>query len=327
MTLLISRRVRRAGSLGAAASLFLGMLMVAGPAAAAPTITLTATPEAVTVGEPFELTWEATDAVGDLETGGDWEGARPTSGAETITPTEPGAMSFSLYGEDSAGDQGAATLVVTVYADPGEITFPDECTVVVPETVGVDYFADYGDGDEPELLAPDTYTDGYFYNGGDSVTITAESRVDFAPGATTSWTFTQDVECDGLSQGPELVTAVAGCRDVTFTNVTGVTQYLVYFDIEAFEDSEDVEDVEIFELTLAPGQSVTRDADFTDLLYGVDPDPDWFEDESGPTSVRPVFVPRDCVPDGAGSGDVSDGEDTAGDADADHPTVAPAAGA
>jgi hypothetical protein len=306
MTLATSRRARRAGSLGAAVSLFAGVLLVAAPSTAAPSFDVfTATPSAVVVGDDFELEWDVTDVETVLTASGAWSGPRDPSGSETIETDEPGTFTYTLSGNDTGGDPGSDSVEVTVYADPGEVTFPDACTVVIPENDFATYEADYGDEFVEELDA-DTYTDGYFANGGDAVTIRAiaDAPYAFAPDAVTSWEVNQSDECEedeGPEVGPDLVRTDVSCETVEFTNITDDNLTVVYGGEQEMREDGSFE--------LAPGASRTITTERDELLY-------YAVSTSDDFSVRIIDVPQGCA-----DGDVSDGNGS------DHPTVAPAAGA
>jgi len=311
--LLTSRSTaRRAGSLVAALGVMLAMFLVASPAQAAVTVNLEVDDTTITVGQNITLSWSSSEAVGLLEASGDWDGTRTLSGVEDVTPTV-GTHTYTLTARDQSGTTSVDSVTVTVAPGPitpNAVTFPDDCTVVIPTTPNVTYFVDYGDGDT-EPLGADTY-DGGFFSDGEEVTFFAKANDGFtlANGVPTEWAYTAPESCFEFNEGPSLVTTTTECGSVTFTNTTDGPLDVQYVSLE----DEDFE--ELAQFTLAAGASRTVKTSKVDTAFAVFED---FENEQeDPLQIRYIEVPQDC--DG-GSGDGDDDGDGS-----DHPTVAPAAG-
>lgn len=296
MSTFIPRRTRRISFFGAALALVISAVAFAGPAQAAIGVDLTVNQTTITEGESITLAWTSTDAV-SIEASGDWTGSKAAAGGnEVVTPVGAGTKTYTLLATDENGREATDTVTVTVEEavegiTPNPVTFPDECTVVVPETENVTYFVAYGDDDDEELDA-DTYEGIEFYNGDDSVTFyaVAADGFEFADGAITEWEYTASEECVGGFA--TLVKATATCGKVTFTNVADVTITVLYGD----EDEEEPDG----EFTLGAGKSRTVKTDRDLVLYVA------IEGEEESFQVDDIEVPQNC-----GTG---------------HPTVAPAAG-
>jgi hypothetical protein len=309
VSLITSRRTRRFSSLGASLALFIGALVVASPAQAAVAVDLSATATTITQGDSVTLSWTSTEAV-DLTASGSWSGSKTApAGTEVVTPTTTGDFTYTLLATDMNGREATDQVTVTVEAPapaditPNPVTFPDECTVVVPTTPNVTYFVAYGDGDDEEVDA-DTYNAIEFYNDDEPVRFyaVAADGFEFADGATTEWNYTPSLDC--LSQGPTLVTAKATCGKVTFTNVfTATVQVLYGSQGEPQPDGQ-------FDLAAGASHTVKTSRDL--VLYIA------VADSEEAVQIDFVDVPQDCGDPGAG--DVSDSGDS------DHPTVAPEAG-
>jgi 6-phosphogluconolactonase (cycloisomerase 2 family) len=98
-------------------SLFLVCALLCGPSgsfaeSAAPTVKLTASPGAITLGESTTLTWSSTGAA-SCKASGAWSGSKATSGEQKIVPDETGDLKFELTCTGSAGSKSdSATLTV-----------------------------------------------------------------------------------------------------------------------------------------------------------------------------------------------------------------------
>lgn len=302
---------RRASSVVAALGVMLAMFLVASPAQAAVGVDLNVNDTTITQGDSITLSWTSTEAI-DLVASGDsaWTGAKSTASgtqSEVLTPTV-GSHTYTLTATDENGRESADSVTVTVAPGPitpNAVTFPDDCTVVVPTTANVTYFVDFGDNDVEEV-DPGTY-DGTEFSGGDEVTFIAEANDGFTldGNAVASWTYTAPDSCfDGpVDEGPDLITTTVDCGSVTFTNTTDGPIDVIYGSFD--EDQEDGE------FTLAAGASRTIKTKHDNFAFLASPD---FDDEESDLQVREFEVPQNC--DG-GSGDGSG---------SDHPTTAPAAG-
>lgn len=303
-------RARRAGSLVAALGVMMGMFLVASPAQAAVSVDLTVNDTTITEGESVTLTWTSGEAI-DLVASGSWSGNKANpAGNEVVTPAAAGDFTYTLMATDENGRESTDSVTVTVAPGPitpNPVTFPDDCTVVIPSTPHVTYFVDYGDGDTEELDA-DTY-EGLEFSDGETVTFYAEADQGFtlAAGATTEWDYAAPESCFDIDEGPDLVTTKVTCGSVTFTNTTDGPLDILYGSFD--EEQPDGE------FTLAAGASRTIKTKHSIFAFIALADQ---EDEEAPVQIRILDVPQDC-------GDVSDGGDDSGSG-SDHPTVAPAAG-
>lgn len=77
-----------------------------------PTVTLTASPNAITAGASSTLTWSSTNATGCTASQG-WSGAKGINGSETVTPAATASYELSCLG---SGGSASATAAVTVSA-------------------------------------------------------------------------------------------------------------------------------------------------------------------------------------------------------------------
>lgn len=306
-------RARRAGSLVAALGVLMGMLLVASPAQAAVGVDLTVGDTTITQGESITLQWTSTEAI-DLVASGSWSGNKANpAGNEPVTPAAAGDFTYTLTATDENGREATDSVTVTVAPGPitpNPVTFPDECTVVVPTTANVTYSVDLGDGDTEEIEAG-TY-DGAEFSFGDEVTFIAEANdgFSFANDAVTSWKYTAPESCTDNTQGPSLVTTKISCGSVTFTNTTDGPLDVQFV---GFNDA-DFDFDEIAQFTLAGGASRTVKTTYEEAAFAV-----WQEsdEDDEPTQVRFIEVPQGCGDDDAGTGNGGG---------SDHPTVAPAAG-
>ena len=300
MSTLLTRRNRRLSSFAAAFALVVGGLAFASPAQAAVGVDLTVSDNTITEGESVTLTWTSTEAV-DLVASGQWSGNKTTPASnEVVTPAATGDVTYTLTATDENGREAADSVTVTVEAaptgiTPAAVTFPDPCTVVVPETENVTYFVDYGDGDTEQVDA-DTYDGTDFSDPDFPVTFYAEANEGFelADDAIAEWDYTAPESCFG--ENATLVKATASCGKVTFNSVADDTVTVLYG-----SESEDAPDGEF---ALEAGDSRTIKTDRRELLFIA------FTDDNGDAQFDAIRVPQDC-----GDSD-----------DAKHPTVAPAAG-
>lgn len=202
-------------------------------------------------------------------------------------------------GDPNAGDE-PAVIAAAAPVTPEPVTFPDACTVVVPQTDNVTYFVSYGDQEFDEELSADTYDGSEFFNGDESVRFfaIADEGFELAEGVVTEWDFTAGEEC--FSEGPTLVTTDASCGAVEFTNVFDRQVEVLYGDPD--KNKEDGS------FTLDPDESLSIKTTRDLVIYIA------FGDDEEAVQVDLVDVPQKC-----GNGDNDNGG-------SDHPTVAPAAG-
>jgi hypothetical protein len=75
-----------------------------------PTVTITAAPTTITLGQFSTLTWSSTNAT-SCSASGDWSGIKPISGTERVTPSSAGIKSYRL---NCSGPGGVGSGVATV---------------------------------------------------------------------------------------------------------------------------------------------------------------------------------------------------------------------
>lgn len=305
-----THRARRLSTFAASLGLLAGSLLVASPAQAAVGVDLSASSTTITEGQSVVLSWTSTDAV-TLDASNAWTGSKTPvdAGSESVTPDDAGTFTYTLLATDENGREATDSVTVTVEAaapdaiTPAAVTFPDECTVVIPATDNVTYYVSYGDNDDEQLDAG-TYEGLEFAAPGESVTFYAEANDGFEldDDAVVSWDYTASDSCFDL--GPELVTTAITCGSVRFTNTTDgpLDIQFVTFDDGDFD--------ELAQFTLAGGASRTVKTSASDTAFAAFVN----IDEDDPLQVRYFDVPQNCAG-GNGSGN-----------GADHPTVAPAAG-
>ena len=307
-------RAQRSTTVGAVLAMFFGLLMFASPAQAAIGVDVSTTTPSVEVGDTITLNWTSTDAV-DLVASGAWSGSKTpvAAGTENIPATAAGTLTFTLLATDVDGREATDTVNVEVTAavtevTPAAVTFPGECTVVVPATTGVKYTVTL-DGQTDDIPA-DTYDGTDFLGDEDTATFNAEALEGFviAPGAIVTWTY--DAFADCLGEGDALVSAETSCSAVTFTN-------LIDEPVEVFYGGVDEEEMADGDVTIPAGGTRKISTSRDELLFvALSGD---IEDPSG-IQIDFLDVPQDC------------GVDDTDDSDPDvewpikHPTRAPAAG-
>lgn len=311
-------RARRAGSVVASLGVLIAMLLVASPAQAAPVVNLEVDDATITLGQSVTLTWNASNDTTSLTAEGDWSGSKALpNGSENVTPDAAGTFVYRLVADNDNEPSSQDTVTVVVAPGPitpDPVTFPDPCTVVIPNTPNVTYFVDYGDDDIEELEAGE-FDGAQFSDPGTTVTFYVEANEGFtlADGVTTEWDYTAPESCFQI--GPDLVTTVVACGSIKFTNTTEGSLEVLY----VLLDEGDPEFGDNF--TLAAGESRTVQTDAHDVGFAVFENQ---EDGEDPLQVRFLEVPQDCGDggddDGGGAGDGDDSDDS------EHPTVAPAAG-
>jgi Bacterial Ig-like domain (group 3) len=85
--------------------------------AAKPAVTLSVSPGTITVGQSATLSWSSTNAT-SCTASGSWSGAQATSGSETVTPSSPGGLAYSLSCTGAGGTGDATPQTLTVNAPP-----------------------------------------------------------------------------------------------------------------------------------------------------------------------------------------------------------------
>lgn len=84
----------------------------------APTITLSAQPTTITLGQSVDLSWSATNA-NTCTASGSWSGSESTSGKQSVIPTTTGTATYALActAPSSSGGGGGSKQSVTVTVD------------------------------------------------------------------------------------------------------------------------------------------------------------------------------------------------------------------
>jgi uncharacterized repeat protein (TIGR03803 family) len=90
-------------------------------AAAAPTVTLAASPGSVTLGQSTTLTWSSTNATACTASGA-WTGNEATSGTSQITPAATGTSTYTLTCTGAGGTSPAASVSLKVQSAPATVT-------------------------------------------------------------------------------------------------------------------------------------------------------------------------------------------------------------
>jgi len=79
----------------------------------APTVTISANPTAITLGQSSTLTWSSTNAT-SCTASGDWSGSKTTSNSESVTPGSTGTKTYTLTCSGPGGSGlNSATVTVT----------------------------------------------------------------------------------------------------------------------------------------------------------------------------------------------------------------------
>jgi uncharacterized protein (TIGR03118 family) len=96
-----------------------------------PTVTLSAAPSTITLGQSTTLTWSSSTGTTCTATGG-WSGAKAATGSESVTPAATGSVTYTIdCSGGTYGKSGSATTTVTVNA-PSSFT----ATSLVTDAVG-----------------------------------------------------------------------------------------------------------------------------------------------------------------------------------------------
>lgn len=83
----------------------------------APTALLTVEPMTITLGQSATLTWSSSQGT-SCEASGGWDGPKPSTGTEEVTPTTTGAITYTLMCSGGAYS-GSATGSATLTVEPG----------------------------------------------------------------------------------------------------------------------------------------------------------------------------------------------------------------
>ena len=101
---------------------------------APPTVRLTASATSVYVGQPITLTW-LTLSVTSCTASGDWSGAKPVSGSNTITPTAATTLTYTLActGPEGNASSSVAVVVNTPSLSLKNVFTPNDTTISTSE--------------------------------------------------------------------------------------------------------------------------------------------------------------------------------------------------
>jgi Beta-propeller repeat/OmpA-like transmembrane domain len=96
---------------------FVTKLPAGAAASPPPTITITAAPTTITVGQNSTLTWSSTNATSCTASGA-WTGTQATSGAQSVSPAATGTSTYTLTCNGSGGSIDASATVTVNAAAP-----------------------------------------------------------------------------------------------------------------------------------------------------------------------------------------------------------------
>ena len=89
------------------------------PPPSGPTISISASPTSIALGQSSTLTWSSTNAASCMASG-EWTGSKPTSGSTSVTPASAGTKTYTLSctgsGGSSASNSVSLTVAVSTYA-------------------------------------------------------------------------------------------------------------------------------------------------------------------------------------------------------------------
>jgi hypothetical protein len=83
----------------------------------APTVAIAVNPTSITVGQSAILTWSSTDATACTASGA-WSGAEGTAGSLSLTPTDPGVVTYTLDCTGAGGLASASASLTVAAASP-----------------------------------------------------------------------------------------------------------------------------------------------------------------------------------------------------------------
>jgi uncharacterized repeat protein (TIGR03803 family) len=106
-------------------------LIVNAAATPAPTVTLTATPNSVTLGQSSTLAWTSTNST-NCTASGAWTGGEAVSGSLTVTPSVAGAQTYTLT---CTGAGGSASATATLTASASTAPVPSVTLTVNPTSI------------------------------------------------------------------------------------------------------------------------------------------------------------------------------------------------
>jgi hypothetical protein len=114
-----------------------------GDGTSAATVSISVNPTTITLGQSATLTWSSN--AGSCTASGEWTGAKPSAGSETVTPTRAGTLSYSLFCTGGGYDD-SQTLSATLTVNPATGFTP---TVIVAQFAG-----SAAPTTDPDLVAP-----------------------------------------------------------------------------------------------------------------------------------------------------------------------------
>jgi Beta-propeller repeat len=123
------------------ANAFVTKLSAGGAVSPPPTVTISAAPTTITVGQSSTLTWSSTNAT-SCSASGAWSGAQATSGTVGETPTATGSSTYTLTCNGAGGSANAAATLtvnaaaptVTLSINPTSITLGQSATLTWSST-------------------------------------------------------------------------------------------------------------------------------------------------------------------------------------------------
>jgi uncharacterized repeat protein (TIGR03803 family) len=173
----------------------------------APTVTLTATPNSVTLGQSSTLTWTSTNATSCTASGA-WNGGEPVSGSLGVTPSAAGAQTYTLT---CTGAGGSAMASATLSAVAPVVPAPTVTLADNPTSITV--------GQSSTLTWTSTNATSCSASGGWSGTEAVAGTQVVTPTATGTTTFTLTCAGSGgsASASAPLVVNAAPASTVTLT--------------------------------------------------------------------------------------------------------------
>lgn len=90
-----------------------------------PQLDLRASPTVIESGERATITWSTNEVVTACTASGDWQGARPSTGSSTVSPSNEGTYTYIMTCRNSGGDEVTESSRVTVRNDSSGGQNPD----------------------------------------------------------------------------------------------------------------------------------------------------------------------------------------------------------
>jgi hypothetical protein len=172
------------------------------PAAAAPTVSLSASPSSITSGQSSTLSWTSTNATSCTASGG-WSGNLTTSGMKTVSPTASTTYTLSCTG---SGGTASASTTVTVSAPAPTVSISASPTSITS-------------GQSSSISWTSTNATGCSASGGWSGSKATSGSESVSPSTTTTYTLT----CTGGGGSASGSTAVNVTSTTTTSSSTTTT--------------------------------------------------------------------------------------------------------